>query len=169
MLSFSALKTTRLAGAALMAALFAVVTPVSAQEASPSHLDAARKALVATKATESFDNILLGASAQLKNQLTANNPDQSEKISAVVDEEAIALAPRRGDLETEAAKLFAANFSEDELKSIVEFFSSETGSKYLDKTPILARELGKAARIWAGGVQRDLGENVSKKLKPAGN
>ncbi len=140
-----------------------------AQEPSAAHLEAARKAISATKATKSFDGILIQAAGTLKSRLTADSPDKVDLISNIVDEEAIALAARRGALETEAARLFANTFSEAELNEVAAFFSSEVGGKYLDSTPILARELGKAARIWANGVNRDLGQNVAKKLQAAGN
>lgn len=140
-----------------------------AQEPSEAHIKAARSAISATRATESFDSILLRTSQNLKNQLSANNPDQAGPISDVVDNEAIALAPRRGDLEGEAARLFANSFSEEELSKIAEFFGSEAGKKYLDNTPILARELSKAARVWANGITRDLATNVNKKLSEEAN
>ena len=139
------------------------------QEISEQHLKSARQAITATKATESFDSILLNASAGLKNQLTANDPDKAATIATVVDEEAIALAARRADLENEAARLFANTFSEEELGQITQFFNSPAGAKYLNSTPILARELGKAARVWANGISRDLNKNVTEKLKPSGN
>ncbi|MEL6504436.1 MAG: DUF2059 domain-containing protein [Pseudomonadota bacterium] len=144
-------------------------TVAHAQEFSESHLSAARKAISATRATATFDNILFNASAGLKNQLTAKSPDKVDEISNVVDEEALALAPRRGDLEGEAARLFANTFSEAELNEIATFFASETGSKYLGATPVLARELGKSARVWANGISRDLAANVAKRLEPAAN
>ncbi|MEM9732990.1 MAG: DUF2059 domain-containing protein [Pseudomonadota bacterium] len=144
-------------------------TPVSAQELSESHLSAARKAISATRATATFDNILFNASAGLKNQLTAKSPDKADEISNIVDEEALALAPRRGDLEGEAARLFANTFTEAELNEIASFFGSETGGKYLNATPVLARELGKSARVWANGISRDLAANVQKRLEPAAN
>lgn len=144
-------------------------TSVFAQQIAEDHMAAARKALSATKATESFDGILIQSSAQLKNQLTANSPDKADEISSIVDEEAIALASRRGDLEVEGARHFANIFSKDELELLSEFFNSPTGSKYLDNAPILARELSKSARIWANGINRDLAENVTKRLQPDQN
>ena len=83
-----------------------------ALEGVHGHITKAREAIAATKATDSFDTILIRASGQLKNLLTANSPDQAARISIVVDEEAIALAARRGDLELEAARIFAAAFSD---------------------------------------------------------
>ena len=79
------------------------------------------------------------------------------------------MASRRGDLELEAARIFAAAFSEQELSEMAAFFNTETGKKYLSSTPILARELGKAARIWANGINRDLAANAQKKLAEGNN
>lgn len=153
-----------------MAVAFSLLTSAGfAQEISESHLAEARKALTATRATDSFDGILLGAAAQLKKKLITGSPDKAELIGNTVDEEAIALAARRGALEGEAARLFASTFTQEELKSIAVFFSSPAGSKYLASTPILARELGKSARIWGAGINRDLATNVQKKLVGAGN
>ena len=154
---------------ALALTLSLLSLPAFAQEFPASHIAKAREAITATRATDSFDTILIRASGQLKNQLTANNPDQADRISIVVDEDAIALASRRGDLELEAARIFAATFSEAELAEITAFFNTETGKKYLSATPILARELGKAARIWANGINRDLAANAQKKLAEGDN
>ncbi|MEE9375424.1 MAG: DUF2059 domain-containing protein [Rhizobiaceae bacterium] len=142
---------------------------VFAQEATASHLAAARTALSATKATESFDSILINSSAQLKNRLTAKDPNKADLISSIVDEEALALAARRGDLEGESARLFTREFNEDELVQIANFFNSDAGKKYLDATPKLAQELSKSARIWANGINRDMNENVNKRLEVPNN
>lgn len=95
--------------------------------------------MAATKATEGFDFILPRASLTLKNTLSANNPDRADEIDRTVDEEALALASRRGDLEGEAAKLFAISFTQAELETITAFFGTETGQKYLSSTPVLGR------------------------------
>ena len=147
------LKTT---SCALTVALSVLASASFAQEYTKEHLTKARSAIAATKATDSFDAILFDAASQLKNRLTRDSPDQADLIAEVVDEEAIKLAPRRGDLELEAARLFATTFTEAELEAIADFFGTPAGAKYLRSTPVLARELSKAARIWANGINRDL-------------
>jgi hypothetical protein len=47
--------------------------------------------------------------------------------------QAIALVSRRGDLENEAARVYASAFSEDELKAIAEFYNTEAGKKLLSE------------------------------------
>ena len=153
-----------IAFAAMLAASTVMSAPVQAQDASPEHLKAARAAIKTTHSTDAFDNLLLIASVELKKRLAANNPDRANDIDRVVDEEALALAPRRGDLEKTATDMFMANFTKEELDSIATFFGSEVGKKYLRTAPIVGRELAKAARIWHTGIQRDLSQNATKRL-----
>jgi hypothetical protein len=153
---------------AVMALALLAATPVFAQEASEiseSHLKAARQAVAAIRATEEFDGILPQAAAALRTELIQKNPDLQELVIKIVDEEALALAARRADLEREAAIAYARVFSEQELGEISGFYTSETGKKLLSDGPIVTRELFKAADIWQRGVARDLAENVGKKLE----
>ena len=151
----SALHTLRTFVSAAALAL-AIVAPASAQEISESHLAAARDAIGAIRATAQFDNILLAAALNLKSQLIQANPDQEAIISATVDETALALAGRRGDLEAEAARVYANYFTEDELRSIAEFYGSEAGQKLLANGPQATRDVLRAADIWSRGINRDL-------------
>ena len=158
----------RRTASALFTLVFLVVAaPTFAQDAeiSESHLKAAREAVAAIKATEEFDRILPQAAAALKQELIQKNPDLQEAIIQIVDEETIALAARRADLEKEAALAYARVFSEQQLNEIAAFYNTETGKKLISDGPIVTRELFKAADIWQRGVARDLAENVGKKVE----
>ena len=145
----------------------AVAYPAAAQEISDSHLRAARSALSAMGATTGFDMILPGAAIELKNTLIQNNPDLVSVISDTVDEQAIALASRRADLEREAALTYARTFSEEELAALAEFYSSPAGQKLLEVGPEVTQEVFQAAEIWQNGIARDLSQNVGNALQQA--
>ncbi|PSJ49838.1 DUF2059 domain-containing protein [Kumtagia ephedrae] len=138
--------------------------PASAQEVSEEHLKAARAAVAAIKATDPFDAILPEAAAVLKQTLIQKNPDMQEVIIKTIDDKTLALAPRRTDLEKEAALAYARVFSAEELTAIASFYGSPAGQKLLSDGPIVVRELGKAADIWQRGVARDLANEVGKAL-----
>ncbi|MFZ2102885.1 MAG: DUF2059 domain-containing protein [Oricola sp.] len=166
-MTFQAAKRIRAGVAAL--AFFASLAPAAmAQDITDAHLAAARTAMTAIQATDPYDSILPAAAEQIKGQLIANNVDLEEQISATVDEQALALASRRADLENEAARIYAAAFTEEELKAIAAFYGTEAGKKLLQNGGIVAREVNNAAGIWRRGIERDLMENVSKKLDSAG-
>ena len=156
----------RVAGAFKIAALAVamIASPAQAQEFTDGHLAAARAALEATEATTTFDQVLLGLAGQIKEQRISFSPDKLETIDEVVNEEVLKLATRRGDLESEAARIYAKTFSEDELKAIAEFYASDTGKKFLRDAPLVARELSRAAQVWTEGVKRDLTQAVAKRL-----
>lgn len=88
-----------------------------------------------------------------------------DAITATVDAKALELAPRRADLEREAALTYARAFSVEELKAISTFYSSEAGKKLLKDGPIATRELMKAADIWAAGINRDLNTSSMAELQ----
>ncbi|NDW05571.1 DUF2059 domain-containing protein [Jiella pacifica] len=154
---------------AAVAAIFLCPAAVSAQQSgeaqpatqsgediSESHLQAARAAVAAIHATDQFDEILLNAATQIKSELIANRPDMETKISDLVDDAAVNLAPRRADLETEVARIYARLFSEDELNQIAGFYDSEAGKKLLAQGPQATRNMLQAAELWSRGIVRDL-------------
>jgi len=160
-------RVRRLSTLLAASAVLALSSPVFAQDVSESHLKAARAAVAAIHATDSFDNILPQAAGALEAQLIQKNPDMQELIGKTVAEKALALASRRADLEKEAALAYAKVFSEKDLNDIAAFYSSDAGKKLLDSGPAVTRDLVKAADIWQNGVARDLAQQVGETLAAA--
>lgn len=142
-----------------------ILVPATAQEVSDSHLKQAFRAISAINATDSFDGILPEIALILKQELIQKDPDIQPLISTTVDEKTIGMASRRGDLEREAALAYAKAFSEEELKTISDFYDSAVGRKLIEEGPIVTRQLGEAANIWQRGVARDLAILVGQTLE----
>lgn len=136
-----------------------------AEEIPASHLAQARAALAAIKGTDQFDAILPQAADALKSELIQKDPNLEALISSTVDNEVLTLAARRGDLENEAARVYAKVFTEVELKAIADFYSTDAGKKLLKEGPIATRGIVDAANVWQAGIARDLASNVATKLK----
>lgn len=141
------------------------VQAFAADDVSESHMKAARDMLSAIGITSQYDVILPQLSTQLKQTLIQASPNYENVINETVDEKALEFAPRRGDLEKEAAAIYAKTFSEDELKTISDFYNSAVGKKLIQDGPIAARELSKAAEIWGNGITRDLSKAVNDELE----
>ncbi|NEJ74118.1 DUF2059 domain-containing protein [Rhizobium phaseoli] len=154
----------RLAAATVVLSGLAFGSAVKAQEVSEDQLKASRAAIDAIGATAQFDNILPGLAERLKAGLIQDSPNYQDIISSTVDAQALALAPRRGDLEKEAALTYAKTFTADELKAIAEFYNSDVGKKLLRDGPVASRETAKAADIWAQGISRDLEKQSNTEL-----
>jgi len=137
----------------------------AADGATEAHIKAARSAIVAIGVTNPFDNILPTIAMQLKNTLIQGSPNYEPLITETVDEQALKLAPRRADLEKEAAEIYAKAFSEEELNAIAAFYTSPAGQKLLKDGPLAIRELGKAGDIWATGISRDMTKVTNEELE----
>lgn len=156
--------TSRILGAAV-AALVVAAPFAQAQEITEAHLKSARAAIAAIGATDQFDNILPSLATNLKEELINKDPNLEAIVSATVDDKTLALASRRTDLENEAARAYATNFSQEELDQIATFYNSDAGKKLITEGPIVTREVLKAADIWQRGIARDLAEEVGKTLQ----
>lgn len=157
----------RIALGMIAAAAVAFSTPAMSQEIADSHVRAARQAISAIGATDDFDMILPGAAASLKAELLRKDPHLQSLINRTVDENTIALAARRADLEREAALVYARAFTEQELNEIAAFYSTEAGKKLIERGPLVTRQIIEAAEIWQNGIARDLAETVAAALEAA--
>lgn len=160
-------RARRLFAIAAASAIIAVSSPAFSQDVPESHLKAARAAIAAIHATDSFDNILPNAATALEEQLIQKNPDMQALIASTVSQKALDLASRRSDLEKEAALAYAKEFTEPELNDIATFYASEAGKKLLAEGPKVTGELVKAANIWQNGIARDLAKEVAEALQKA--
>ena len=160
-------RARRLFAIVAASAIVAFSSPAFSQDVPESHLKAARAAIAAIHATDSFDGILPQAAGALEQQLIQKNPDMQALITSTVSEKALALAARRSDLEKEAALAYAKVFSEQDLDAIATFYASAAGKKLLEDGPTVTRELVKAADIWQNGIARDLAQQVGEALEKA--
>lgn len=154
----------RFAAAAIVLSGVALGSSASAQEVTEEQLKAARAAINAIGVTNQFDNILPNLAERLKSGLIQDSPNYQDVIISTVDDQALALASRRADLEREAATTYAKTFTVEELNAIAQFYTSPAGKKLLQDGPIASRELLKAADIWASGISRDLANQSNAAL-----
>lgn len=156
----------RFAMGAMLAIGIGAAGALAADDAIPaSHLKAARAAMSAIGITDPFDNILPTIAQQLKSTMIQGSPNYEQLINEAVDEQALKLAPRRADLEQEAARIYAKAFTEQELNEIAAFYSTPTGKKLLKDGPLAIRELSKAGDIWATGISRDMSKATDDELE----
>jgi hypothetical protein len=158
----------RFAGVALAGLMLVSASIAQAQEFTPSHIEAAKRAISASSSTDRLDAILPQMAQNAKAELIRTRPDKEAVITEIVDAAAIELASRRGDLENEVAQVFARVFTEEELNEIADFYATPAGQKFLNESPVVLREIDRASQVWANGVQRDLGASVREKLVAAG-
>jgi hypothetical protein len=158
---------TRIGLAALALAL-ALGGPAAAQEVSQSHLDAALEAVQSAGAARGFDSVLPALADRVKGRLIRLRPDLHQEISATVEAVALELIARRADLNEDVARVWAKNFTEDELVTIAEFYKSPTGQKFAEIGPQVIQDSLKAVEGWSTRVGEELYERSREALTKQG-
>jgi hypothetical protein len=146
-----------------------LATAVShAQEISESHLQAAVEAFAKAGAARGFDSVLPAVADRTKNFLIRTRPDLHRQISETVDVVALEMVARRADLGREVAAVWAARFTEEELKQIAAFFGSEAGRKYADIGPQVITDSFEVVQAWSETVAEEMLAAARKALTDQG-
>jgi hypothetical protein len=156
----------RIAAATLVAATLLPVT-VNAQDeqVSEAQLEAARNVVVANKALNAFDEILPLMAEQTRTIFIQADPFRSDEVSAVTNDVALQLAPKRKDLNEMIYNIWARRFSVEELQQLAEFYNSPLGQKLATETPsITALSIG-AARQWQDQISTEMVSLVRDELQ----
>jgi hypothetical protein len=167
-----------------LAALFFVTaawggfSPASAQEGATAalrelmnkeipqeRLDLGMQLVKLSGNSRTFDQLLPTVADQAKNAFIRANPQMQLGIIEVVDRIALTLVPRRPELDRELARIWAAGFSDEEMRALIEFYQSDIGKKFADLHPkILAVEVA-TAQEWGRSVAEELTQKVSQELR----
>lgn len=140
----------------------------SAQEISASHLAAALDVVKSAKASRGFDNVLPTLAAQVTDRLIRLRPDLHKQIADTVEAAALKLAVRRNDLDSDVARLWAKQFTEDELKTIAAFYKSPAGQKFADVGSRIYAETLDAVQRWSDRVGEELLDKAREDMKGQG-
>jgi hypothetical protein len=162
------LKRTLLALAIVGAGLSVLPTFAATDEVTAAQIALAAEAIKASQTTRSFDNVLPNLADVTQNRLIQVRPDLHEEISNAVQAAALKLVPRRADLDRDVARIWAKAFTNDELKAISAFYSSEAGKKLVELGPKVAADSMNAVKGWSDRVSEELYDKSREELKKQG-
>lgn len=112
-----------------------------------------------------FNEILPNIADQAKNAFIRANPQMQLGIIEVVDRIALALVPRRSELDVYLARVWASGFSDEEMQDLIDFYNTDTGKKFSDQLPQLLAVQMSAAQEWGRSVGDDLTSRVAEELR----
>jgi hypothetical protein len=145
------------------------LTFVAAQEISQSHLAAAERLTLSAPQIGDWDRYLPGVAAATTDRLIRQRPDLFRQITDVVDAVAVKLVPRRAELDNDIARIWAKNFTEEELVAIDAFFSSGLGKKYKDvAVKTVGPDILQAAKNWRSRLGDEMLAEATAELKKQG-
>jgi hypothetical protein len=121
----------------------------AAQEPTSGAVAAARDMLAVKGALAFFDPVVPGVVESVKNSFIPTNPNLSRELNDV----AVALRKeyesKRTEMLNNVARIYAARFTEQELKDMTAFYKTPLGQKLLREEPVALDESLRSTQDWA--------------------
>jgi hypothetical protein len=155
---------------AAMAIVLVALSPLAqAQQPSAAAMTSAKELITVTGATALFNPLIAGVVEQAKILFLQQNPALSKDLNDISTQLRTELQPRFSELTDEVARLYAKNFTEQELKDILAFYKTNAGKKLLSVQPQVVDSSMKFAQEWANQLSDQVIAKMRDELKKRGH
>jgi uncharacterized protein len=139
---------------------------------SPSALAAAKDLLAAKNVGQVFANAVPNIVQRTKDALLASNLNYQKDLNEVAVVVAQTLAGREKEIGEQMAKIYANDFTEQELKDLTTFYKSPLGQKLLSAEPQAIQAsmnyMNQWAQAFSEAVASEFRNEMKKRGKPLG-
>jgi len=154
---------------AIAIALAGFIPTAHGQQPSAASIQVAKQLIAVTGATAVFNPLIAGVVEQAKILFLQQNPALAKDLNEVAAKIRTDLQPRFSEISDEVAKLYAANFTEQELKDVLAFYQSPSGKKLLTTQPkVIDASMGFAGD-WANKLSDEVIAKMRDEMKKRGH
>jgi uncharacterized protein len=153
----------------LALALIAAIGSAHAQQPSAAALATAKELIAVKGGTAIYEPIVPGVIEQARSVFLRTNPALSKDLNEVAGKLRVEYAPKTTELLNEVAKLYAARFTEQELKEALAFYKTPLGRKMLAEEPAILDQSLKNAQIWANRLSEEVIGKMRAEMKKKGH
>jgi uncharacterized protein len=143
-----------------------------AKPVAPSAMAAARDLMAARNLGQVYANAVPSIIQRVKDQILANNLSYQKDLNEVAAAEAQTMTGREKEIGEQMARIYATDFTEQELKDLTTFYKSALGQKVLAQEPKTEQAIGLYLNQWAQSFSQtvigDFREEMKKRGKPLG-
>lgn len=139
-----------------------------------SHAEAARELLQVTRGLAAFETLLPNIMRQISQTITSTNigiqsdAPRRQALEQVLREVERDLTSERDQLLAGVALLYAARFTEPELRQLITFFKTPVGEKYTTLSATIAQEAFRSASQWAERTAQAAFQRVREQMRTRG-
>jgi uncharacterized protein len=162
-------RRARLGAIALVLVLGSPAVHAQQQQPSAAAMATAKELVTVTGTTTLFSPLIAGVVEQAKVLFLQQDPSLTKDLNEISTQMRTDLAPRFGELTDEVSRLYATNFSEQELKDILAFYKSPAGQKLLQEQPKVVDASMKFAQDWANKLSDQVIAKMRDELKKRGH
>ncbi len=150
-----------------LAGLLAAV-PAGAQELAPEHLAVARKYVELTDKSGIYEVSLVKTAVDTMRTIISQNPDLTKPVDDAITKTLEEYKGKKGDLLDQFARIYALNFTVEELQQIVAFYESPVGAKLATANATLNQSLQTVMQVFETNLKSEFFAKVRAELKAAG-
>jgi len=151
-----------------LAMAFGAAAPALSQEIAPETLALARKYVDLTNKAQIYQAVLAKTADDTSKLLTPQNPDISDKIDATIGKVLETYKDKGDELYNQFARVYAATFTPDELKQMVDFYSTPTGQKLANSALTINQGIQKVMSVFTYNFGTEFVSKVRADLKAQG-
>ena len=141
----------------------------SAKPPSPSAIANATELATLKGAKAMFEPMVVGMVEKAKGMFLQTNPMLGKDLNEVAAKLRLDYVPRSAEAVTETARLYAARFTEQELKDAITFYKSPLGHKLLTEEPSIADQTLRFATDWADKLSEEIVGKMRTEMKKRGH
>ena len=156
-------------GAAKPATTATPVAPPVPAEPTPEHIAKARRLILATGISRSFQIIIPEFMDQIGNSLTQARPDLVGDMNIVLIQLKPEFERQSDEMIDQSARIYATLLSEKDIDAVLAFFDSDAGKKYVGAQPMFLNQLVSGMQAWQQKISINMMARVRQEMKKKGH
>ena len=136
---------------------------------SPDHIAKARKLILATGISRSFQIIVPEFMDQIGNTLTQARPDLVHDMIIVLEQLKPEFEKQSDEMIDLSARIYATLLTEKDLDAILAFYDSDAGKKYVAAQSLYINQLIPGSQAWQQKIAINMMTRVRQEMKKKGH
>jgi hypothetical protein len=149
--------------------VMAVPATTLAQEPSGNAILLAREIISVKGAAKMYDPVIAEVVDRATGVLIQTNPMLSRDLNEIATRLRSEYAPRVSELLGEVARLYAARFTEAELKTVLAFYKSPVGQKIVLQEPAILDQSIVFSETWASKFSQEVLTKIRAEMRRKGH
>ena len=169
-MNFLSKRTSLLMVALLSLAMTFAAVPAGAQqqELAPEHLAVARKYIELTDKSGIYEVALVKTAVDTMRTIITQNPEITKPVDDAITKTLGVYKGKKGELMDQFARVYALNFTIEELQEIVAFYESPVGKKLATANATLNESLQMVMQVFETNLKTEFFAKVRAELKAGG-
>ncbi len=143
--------------------------PIVDPTPSAAHIAKARRLILATGISRSFQIIIPEFMDQIGTTLTQSRPELIPDTDTVLEKLRPEFERQSDEMIDQSARIYATLLSEQDIDAILGFFDSGAGKKYVGAQPLFLNQLVSGMQAWQQKISINMMTRVREEMKKRGH